>query len=228
MTLTTRRRRSGVSYERLADAADTIARRTAGMEGGSLRVQWDRLDADEQAEVVRLTERLGEHDKQETRRWQQLVEKAAAQPGLFARLVEAAEVRRDIAALARQVVRRPFTRREESGIFHAIAEQVDSGCLLAEHVALLALIFTAFETGGLPPRSRGRIERDGEVPVLVVEPAFGPWGGDFDPEGDVTARWRQNLEHLEANAWVTVERHGGPWRVKPGVRALNALGAPVT
>lgn len=237
MNLATRGRgrdRGAPSSDTLAAVKNQITVVTSGYGDGygGLRVDWDELSADERRELVALTQEADDEDGfsltrlgRKLRRWEALVEKATGADGLFSESREWAEIKRQVAELHRETARLPISRKEEKGLLAELGEQVRGGYLHGDHVALLALLLVAFESG--LPLGRGRFEGSGANAVLAIDANMGLISEAMDDNG-VFVRWRQILEHLERNAWVAVERNGPAWRIRLATRAKGAMsvGAP--
>jgi hypothetical protein len=221
-----RRSRNAPNRDTVMEIRDVIARETSGYRPGGLRCDFDRLSEDDQRKVIDLVREAGKGggwswtklSKKDRTTLEKLIERAADTPGLFKQTRDMEE----IAALAAEAhvaaVRRPLSRKQEHGIFAELARQVEDGHLHAPHVALIALVLTIYTSGrALGPRSRVESLADGE-PVLIVDAVFGPLGGNLDPDSEISARWKQNLSHLEANSWLEVRRNGPEWWVSPGAR----------
>jgi hypothetical protein len=236
MNITKRRDRGAPSTAALQIARDVVARETCGLRPGGLRADMNRLTSEDQKRMIDLIdtagqgrswswERLGKRDRSTLER---LIEAAADAAGIF----EQTRQMEEIAALAAEAnvkaVRRPLSRREENGIFSEAARCIEEGWMDVADLAILASFLAVF-VSGRPLGPRSRVERVGEDTVLVVDDvSFGPFSGAYDSEAQIGPRWQQNLANLEANEWLTVERHGKAWTVSPGARLRAAMeGRPV-
>jgi len=202
----------GVGYE--------IARRTAAMPDGSLRLDWRPLDDGEAAELVDLVEQDEALTRRQIARYEELLEQATGKPGLFAKLRNI----ESIAAMAREakrsVVRRSFSTTETNGLLGEIAIHLRDGMLRSDHVLLLVAILSSLELGeGLAPHAR--VE---EGPVLIVHRSYGPLGADRDPEMRMSL-WREALDHLALNQWVVLGGAGNEIRIELGVRSKQVMAA---
>jgi hypothetical protein len=222
MTLLTRSRDRSPSRESLGATKDEIARRTAAIPQGSLRVDWTRLDNGERRELVDLTRRLGELDKRQTRRWELLVERGTNHSGIFAELRTLDEIARVAKDTVRRLARRPLSSEEERGVFLEIAEDIHRENLWADDAALALLLFAAFASGRpLNRRSRFDVDEDGGTVLIVDRGAV--IGGYFDEEGRFAHQARL-LAHLVETSWFTLDKRGsGEWRIGLGSRARAAM-----
>ena len=210
------------SGEKLDELRDEVARRTAALSDGSLRPDLSKLDDGEARELFELTTSETALSEKQRARWEYLVERGAAREGLFARLRDFDAIQREARELHRGIARRPFTRKEERGLFAELADQIEGGFLNAEHVAVVAMLLISFQSAK-PFGKKQRFDVVGGESVLVIDANWGLISDSLDDVG-MFARWRQILEHLERNAWVTVERRGPEWSIRLGVRATRALG----
>jgi hypothetical protein len=232
-----KRSRGAPSSAALQTARDVIARETCGLRAGGLRCDLvGRLSEEEQKRLVELVDKAGQGrswawsrlSDRERRDLEDLIEKAADMRGAFTAAREIEEIR----ALADQAhvkaVRRPLGRKQENGIFSEAARCIEAGWMDVADLAILASFLAVF-VGGRPLGPRSRVERVGEDTVLVVDDvSFGPFSGAYDPEAQIGPRWQQNLGNLEANEWLSVERHGKAWTVSPGARLRAAMaGKPI-
>ena len=225
-----RRSRTAPNRETLSEIRGIVAVRTSGLRQGGLRCNFDRLSEDDQRRAVELVkeadyqtwswQRLGDRKRKEL---EKLIEKASGTPGIFkdTRAVEEIRAMTESARVAE--VRKPLTRQEERGVFSEIAAGIEGRSLEAADVALIAVVVTAFVSGkATAPRTR--VERVGEMSVLVVEDAnMGLFGGEFDAEQQLAPRWKQNLQWLEQIDWFTVDRRGKEWHISAGPRLRNAM-----
>ena len=236
MNIPTRRSRTAPSRDTLQEMRDTIAVHTSGFKPGGLRCDFGRLPEGDQVRVVELVREAGKGrawswdklSKKNRATLETLVELASGEPGIFAGTRDLEEIQALAAEAHVAAVRRPLSRKQESGIFAELARQVEGGHLQAPHIGLLAILLTIYSSGrALGPRSRVESLADGE-PVLILDAVFGPLGGNLDPDSELSARWKQNLDHLVANSWLEVAKSGPEWRVSPG-RRLRAVmaGRPV-
>jgi hypothetical protein len=227
-----RRSRTAPAKETLGELADLITRRTSAMspETGGLRPRWDRITEAEQTELVELTRQayeggtfdLGRLSDKRARKWESLVSAASGVKGnAFADWRAQAEIRSIAAEANRLTVRRPFSKREEHGLFDEFYGQLASvpPCLDAEDVAVAVLILAQLHAGA-PLAAMSRIERDaGGEPTLIIDAHHGLADGDTN-----LPTWRQCLEQLERNSWFLVQRSGPEWRIGLGLRAKQAMG----
>jgi DNA-binding Lrp family transcriptional regulator len=227
-----RRSRTAASRETLVAMRDTIAMQTAGLVPGGLKADLDRLSEDEQHKVIELVGVAGaggawswdKLSKKQRTTLEDLVEQAADKPRFFADARSVAEIQALAASAHRESVRKRLTRKEEHGVFEAIAVGIEARSLDAADVALIAVIVTAYVSGrATAPRTR--IERVGELPALVVEDANmgGPYAASFDEEQQLAPRWKQNLQWLEEAHWFEVERQGKQLTILPGSRLRVAM-----
>jgi hypothetical protein len=236
MNVGRKRGRTAANRETVMEIRDVIARETSGYRPGGLRCDFDRLSEDEQWKVIELVREAGEGGawswkklgKRSRSTLEKLIEEASDARGVF----EDARSMEEIAEIAAEAhtaaVRRPLSRREEVTVFGEIARCIAQGWLTAADLAVLVAFVSAVTTGK-PLGPRSRVERVGDHTVLVIDDAnMGPFAGSFDPESQVTPRWKQSVDLLEKNEWVTVERLGKQWTVGPGRRLLLAMaGMPV-
>jgi hypothetical protein len=229
-----RRERRTYSDDTLKSIRDFVAMRTITLKENGLRIDWKNLDDAETRELVELTQeaergeggfRLDRLSKRRARRWEALAARGSGEPeSFFEDARQMAEIRALATEANRVAVRRPITRREEGGLFDEFVSQfsAEPPFLFADHLALGIVIFACLHSGkAIGPRSR--IEQiDGES-ALIVDSTFGVVGSQRDPYS-MFARWRQGLQHLERNAWVQVMRNGNEWTIRPGPRALRAMG----
>ncbi len=234
MTSMLQRRRGRPSRDRLAEAADVIARGTAAFPDGSLRVDWKRLDDPEAGELVALVERCASGigfdtsklAKKAAARFERLLETACARDeGWFEQQRQDTKLRRDVDALivkSRLPPRRP--RYEELGAIvlpklWTFTWFEGEPILFLQHIALLVAVLAQLENGrSLAPQSR--IEGDGDTSELVVDAKFGPVPISIDPESNCTARWTEDAKHLAANHLLTFDRQGTEIRLGRGSRVL--------
>jgi hypothetical protein len=222
----------------LAEIRDIVAVRTSGYRPGGLRCDFSRFSEDEHRRAIELVreadkgtwswDRLGKPGKGKRGELEGLIEKASAEPGIFARARELDEIAAIAAEAHRESVRRPLHRKQEASIFAELGKCIENGWLEAPHVAVLALVLVAFSTGR-PLGPRGRVESlDGGLVALVVDSQFGPFSGALDPEGQLAPRWAQTADHLVANEWLAVTKNGREWWVSPGARLRAVMaGRPV-
>jgi hypothetical protein len=226
-----RRDRTAPSRDTLVEIRDVVARETSGYRSGGLRIDWDQLDEDARRRVVELVKeagagggwtwnRLSDRKRKEL---EGLIERGSDARGIFkdTRALE------EIKALTEQAhtaaVRRPPSRKQESGIFAELGRCVAEGWLDASHVSVLVLIQIVLSTGRtLGPRSRIETLDDGGT-ALVVDRQFGLFAESFDPYGELGPRWMQTVDHLAANEWLIVEKNGTEWWIWPGQRMRAAM-----
>jgi hypothetical protein len=216
-------------------AEDLLAPRDWVYRRFGVRVRPARLDADDQRQLVDLVRRAAALEKEprrtdvkpldvgDRRRLDRLIEASAGlESGELQRRRDEAATEtkmRDLAARARRPRRRPALAEEGSVTLcrQFVFEYVVSGVLLAEHVAMLVVLASMFENS--EPLAPGfTFSDDG---VLTLDTALGFFGGRLDPDGAL-AGWKRTLAHLEANAFVQVERRGRTWTIRPGSRWLKA------
>jgi hypothetical protein len=218
-----RNRRNTVTtpaWETLRACTYEIARRTSALPDGSLRVDLRKLEGSEAAELVALVDQDALTDR-ETRRYEELLERAADKPGLFSRLRDLEGITAAARDLRRTVVRRPFSKTEERGLLAEVSDHVQRGLLHTDHVLVLVTVLSQLATGvALAPHAR---VEDG--PVLVVRKDFGLVRGNHDPHSQLT-RWVASLAHLERNGWTGVTTVGNEIRIELGPRAKRVMGTP--
>jgi hypothetical protein len=210
--------RWGVSSLDWADVADEIIRETGGIRFGGLRVKADRLSNGEQHRLAALTRKA--RDESERLEWEGLIERAAAEEGVFQRAREMDAARRELADLAKQA-RGPSLRlrpAQELGLFREINAQLAGGYLFASHVAVLAVVMSAIASGETTAPG-GRVEGA----TVIVNRNYGLLPVHRDEHGTLGA-WESLLGHLQANAWVEVRRSGFEVRISLGSRSRRALG----
>jgi hypothetical protein len=217
-----RNRRNTVTmpaWETLRACTYEIARRTSALPDGSLRVDLRNLEGSEAAELVALVDQGALNDR-ETRRYEELLERAADKPGLFSRLRDLEGIAASARDLRRTMARRPFSRQEESGLLAEIGAHLENGYLDADSTVVLVAVLAQFATG-VPLAPRARMEAG----VLIVHTSFGILGADRDPESHL-ARWRKAVEHLARNSWLSVTPSGNEIRIALGPRAKRVMGTP--
>lgn len=232
MPLLRRSERPGSEY--FTGCHNAIRRLTTNVQRGGLRADWDRLSDREAAELVELTRRTDEQGRADglvlsrlggdLGRWEKLVEKAADAPGIFARKRDLWDLERDIRQMTKDVLKRPFTRREEKRLLGEIGDHFRGRFLGVEHMALLVVLLTAFDSGE-PPGPFARFEAgEGGDPVLVATRGRALVAGACDEEG-MLAGWasRHVVGHLERNGWVTLAANGNELRIGLGPRTRRLL-----
>jgi hypothetical protein len=221
------RTRGSASPEGLAAARNQIQ--------SSLGVKIDsaRLDRDEQVELLELAHqcRAGAEPgvdrfnpqqltRKELSKFEALVEKAAAMPGLFKRHREEAAQQVKLVELARRALKAPPQPRFEAEgavvLPPELFEDLEEGVVWAEDVAVFAYVMSQFATGGtmLPPRAR--MEPDG---VIVFDQGYGYLPMALDPDGRL--RCKASLDNLVRAGWLSMNGQ----RVSRGPRLLEALKA---
>jgi hypothetical protein len=204
---------------------------TAGLVAGGLKADLDRLSEDEQHKVIELVGIAGaggawswqKLTKKQRTTLEELVEKAADNPRFFADARAAAEIQALAASAHKAAVRRPFTRREESGLLRELGDHLVHGYLTADQIAPLLVVFASLERGeAFAPQGRVERDPDGE-PVLIVSKSYGLLTERQDWRGSMGA-WRQALDHLAKNAWITLDASGGnQYEIRLGSRSKRAM-----
>lgn len=222
--------RPGPAPEQLA-AVKAWVHRTTGV-----RIEPGGLDPAEQNQLVTLARKAesegGGIDRaaltsRERKTFDGLLEGAAGlEPGTFAKQRKDAEALAQIEQLAVEARARPLSRKQEQSLLVELHQQMAAGCLRLEHVGTLVAILAQMQRAA-PFAPGSRIERDGDHVVLVFNETYGMLG-QADANGRGGNRKRV-LRQLEANAWITVERIGGPEvAIRLGRRALRVLGIAPT
>ena len=162
-------RRHAPPREHVAATKNAIARATGGLAEGGLRVDFKRLDAPAQRELIELSrsaadgggfnvDRLGPRAK----RWEELVERGADADGIFERTRADLSLRaraQELVRRARKPVRRP--RWEEDGAVVLPQETVfdwlnrPAPILHLTHLGILVFVLGQLETRLLCPRAEG-------------------------------------------------------------------------
>jgi hypothetical protein len=224
-----RRPRLGPSREALAETRAQLGRWT------SLRFDLDKLDPDEQSDLVRLcrqaatgatTQDAWRFDpaqlvERDQRRLEEIVEKAAGREGVFAAEREEKKTAAKIAELACKARRLALSDQDERGFLAELRQQVLDGHFELVHASFLAALVMQFASGE-PFSSRAHFEGAGESAWLHVDFNRGLFGG-HDPDGIFAAR-ESLLKHLGGYGWLVVERQGKDGRIQLGPRTLAALG----
>jgi hypothetical protein len=232
MALTFKGTQKGVHHDVVASVRN-FAATLLGIED----VRLTRLDPAEQHELVELV-KLGETrpesgvgfdwDRLGNRRGR-FEELLAAAAGLerdwFARQREEADLLgqfRELAAEARRIIRprydEPGSLRLPRVAFEHMA--LPQPALTIEQLGLLALIGLSLEnmTCICP---MGRIEDKGDDAALVLNTTYGV-GMTLSVAPDGYIEWRRDLDHLEKNRWVVIERRGQELHVRRGKRLIDA------
>lgn len=237
MPVLQRRPKRDFSDDTLKAIQTFVIRRTSGMISGGLRTDLrQNLTDDEQAELVGLTREAEGDDrsfvldrlsKRKQQRWETLVGKGGGNPKFFADYRDAEQIK-EIAAQAHVgIVRRPFLRREESGLLDALAEQVipdkpGRPHLYLDRAGVLLGVLLMFSSGKtFSPRSRVERDEDGQQ-VLIFDQTYGLFG-DCDPRS-AFGNWPKTLQRLEATGWLVLGGGGPAREIRLGPRALRALG----
>jgi hypothetical protein len=217
--------------EALDTVKDVIAVGTSTWERGPVRVDFERLDDGEAAELVRLVDaaatgigfdqtKLG---KKDAARFEALVEKSSALgDGYFERTRESARQRSELAALAREAAKpvQPSVA-EQVRILRLLHEHVKRGVLHLDRVAVF--VYLAGQILAAEPVAPGsRLEGAGDTLALVLSRNLG-LGADHDPYGQLS-RWPQAVAQLARVGYLEVEEAGPEMKVRLGRLALAALG----
>ena len=222
------RRRGGVNRD-TKQATENFIKRQTTFTG----VDLDRLEDDEQRDLVALIDKatrdilggsnLSRLSAKETRRYETLVEKTAGQHGAFAAERDAAALRDKARALARRATRTARPKQGgEASLFETVGDHLARNILHAEHVACLGIVLAQLLDGKtLAPEAR--IEGGGDDVTLVVHDRFGLIGADRDQHDLVAGRWRDAVQHLHRNNYVTLTKQGPEWRIGLSPRTLKAL-----
>lgn len=216
VTLKTRQqRRFGPPREDLIYVRDVVARMTAGHDGGSLRIDFAKLNENERDKLLSLTnemtegpgtsiERLGKRDRSA---WEKLVEKACGREGCFAKLREQATFRAEMAKIEQSVRKPPRrVRYEQEGsirlprkLFEQFDRKGKNPAVAVPTAGMLVLVLACLENGvALSPNSR--LEGDGDDTTLVIDKRLG-LGERFGPPMD----WPRRLDRLAKLGWLRVE-----------------------
>lgn len=232
MKVLPRSRKGSPSWEKLTWAKDAVATATAGYSPGGLRLDFARLDEDEQTDLLSLVEataagggfnlaRLGKKDRQ---RFEGLAEEAAGRkPGsVFQAARDLAEFRALGEEFARQG-RAPARRLElaEEGsvtLSRQVAfDFVRDGVLFPSHVAMLVYLVACFENGAVPKPSAA-VEFDGDAIRVDLRR-----GGGLLPDADgAFIDQGRLLDHLAANHFIDVEKAGKIVTIRRGSRLRSA------
>jgi hypothetical protein len=211
-----------------------VARGTAGMPDGALRLDAARLSDDDRDELIGLARqgwvdgtfqigRLGA----KAARFEHLVENAAGKPGLFIADRKADNDRAEFARIGREARRpRPRVRYEEEGSI-CIPQNVwrdlsrVGPAYTISTLGVLCLVLFALENGE-PPETMPRAAMDGvgDAAALVLDVRYG-FGGTLD-DGLEVGEWKYAVEHLADVGWFALDKQGQTWRISRGPRALQA------
>lgn len=174
-------------------------------------------------------------NEKESNRIKDLIERAADDPGLFKRREEEV-MRNKIAALK---ARLDAPTKERLPLFNgagsiALTDDVWEGLqwekdpasddlpLLPPRYRLTDIAIIGFVWFQLKNRVAlvpgGWVEGSGEGTTLVITRAG--FGIEYDPRMSFI-NWWEDLEHLNGNGWLAVERDGQVWRVRRGPRAIE-------
>jgi hypothetical protein len=216
-----------VQPEVFAGTKAAIARATGGLREGGLRLSADRVDDEEQRELVGLVERACEGggfnanrlDEKQRRRFEALCEKGCgATPGsIFERAREMGKLKRDLDHVVREARTPPRRLKlEEPGSITLrrqwVFDFVRDGILFPAHIACLVYVQTIFEGGAIPKPAPG-LSYDGEtITIDTGKTAIPP-----DPTG-AFMDWKKLVEHLAKNGFINLEITGRQWHVQRGVR----------
>jgi hypothetical protein len=225
VNLTTRRKRS-------VDAGTLAAVRDFCTWAVGVKIQWDRLDDGEAADLVRLVKKadLGPGasgldwdalTKNETKKFERLLAQGAGMdPDHFDKAREEARMLREMAALGAEARRATTLRREaEVDWFRAMYRHLESGHLWMQHLAVLTFVLVQMHAGKAIAHG-ARIEGEGDQMRLVYSGHFGMFG-PADPEGTLAATW--TLEWLVEQGWLVLEPRGMERRIGLGPKTRRAL-----
>jgi hypothetical protein len=199
-----------------------------------LQLRADRLSKDELTQLWRLTDNGDPHSlsKRDRARYEQLVEKAADQPGLFQRRrdeiaaekhkAQAGRLHREM--LARRPQPEPGSVALPSYLTDWLLDNSDGG-FTAQHLGVLTTLMFVFAAREPRLIAKAPLEDADGVPMVVVEEAAarGVWlaaaaGGD-----DI----RGALGWLRLNDWLVTENNRGVCRIQPGSNMREALGEEI-
>ena len=190
------------------------------------RLDWSRLDDDEQLELVDAIKQASEDGfslAKLSKRGESLVERVVGlEEGAFAKERRDEQARRDAAEADAKARRLRLDKDDTANFFKAMAEQLVVDAVWLDDVATLVGVIVQFAAGkAFAPAAR--LEGAGLDAELIVDRRFGVWGGR-DGEG-VLSGWADRLKHLHAEGWLRVTEPGGPEiRIRLGERLLAVLG----
>ncbi len=238
----TLRRDRYVARDELLNVRDRIRIATLSVAEGGLRVQtrevspgkylFLELDEDETYELAELVRKA--HDsagglawsrlsRRELSKLERLIEKSCGSRDVFAQVREQFELRTRAAELRKRAARPPRRPRwEEDGAVVLPRELFDwlnrpDPILELTDIALYVLMLFQLENA-TPLTPGGRLEGMGDDCAVVVDTRLGI-GMKFDPDARF-AHWQKDLEHLERNGLLALERRGHELLVRRGRRAI--------
>lgn len=210
-----------------------------------IRIDVERLSAEDCGELVRLTEKAIETEeweqpgrplfrptrlsKSELQRWRALVGEAAGRPGLLDELDEDAKLTaklRELAARGMSPLPARFAAPMGACVLPAsVWEAVLAGELLAIDLCVLGAVAFAFQGAALHPKTMKRRDAvwnaDGYLVIRDgLHRVLPEWSERIEPFGDAVGVGRTGIERrLAAGGWLDVQRHSGrEVAVRPGPR----------
>jgi hypothetical protein len=220
-----------IQPELLHWAAAEIATATGRYRPGGLRVDWRKLEYDDQAQLVKYVEaaaagggwNLDRLDAKGREHFEQLAEKAcnAERGAVFERTRETMKLKRDLGEVVREAKkpRRRVTLEEAGSITlrkQWVYDFVRDGVLWPSHIGLLVYLLATFENGGTPVEAPGITFDGGTLTIDTGRAAIPP---DL---GDSYADWKDLLRHLAQNRFVELSEEGRAWKISPGSRLRKA------
>ena len=217
-------------------ACDQLIVLTSGVVPGGLRLQTDPLSEEDQADVVRLLRKATGGDdgafklgKRDLASLERLAEKGAGRESgsVFEAAREAQELSSKFAELHRDLVKpKRRVRLEEPGSVTLPALWVHGWftrprpVLYVRQLGLLTLLMGCFEAGSAEPFRNGRLEGVGADCEIVIDRRTGP-GLHLDQEDRISS-WLSDLDHLEKNGFVNLNKSASEVRVRRGKRLLKS------